>query len=81
LEPSRLTFYNLGINDATVATRDAKSLTQARQEVGEIADCIRAGQFPAKPGFLCNYCDYRLLCPEHEDLLTIHPARALAASQ
>jgi RecB family exonuclease len=80
LEPSRLTFYNMAINDATVTTRDAKSLTLARQRVAEIADSIRAGSFPAKPGFQCRYCDYPLLCPEHEDLLTIHPTRA-ATSQ
>jgi DNA helicase-2/ATP-dependent DNA helicase PcrA len=76
LEPSRLVFYNLGINDATATTRDAKSLAQARQQVAEIADGIRAGEFPANPGYICGFCDYRLLCPEHEDLLTIHPARA-----
>jgi DNA helicase-2/ATP-dependent DNA helicase PcrA len=79
LEPSRLTFYNLVINEATMTTRDDKSLTLARQRVSEIADSIRAGNFPAKPGFQCRYCDYPLICPEHEDLLTIRPARPPAS--
>jgi DNA helicase-2/ATP-dependent DNA helicase PcrA len=79
LDPSRLVFYNLGVNDAVATSRDEKSLKQAREQVAEIADSIRAGDFPAKPGHQCGYCDYRLLCPEHEDLLTIHPARPTAS--
>jgi len=43
-----------------------------------VADEIRAGDFSAKPGFLCRYCDFRLLCPAQEQLITIEPARATA---
>ena len=32
----------------------------------EVAAGIRAGQFPARPGWNCRHCDYRLICPAHE---------------
>ncbi len=75
LEPSRLVFYNLTSNNAVVSTRDEKALQRARQDVATVADSLRAGEFPAKPGFICGMCEYRLLCPEHEDLLSIRPAK------
>ena len=34
--------------------------TKIVREVGE----IRKGQFPAKPGMLCKYCDYRTICED-----------------
>jgi hypothetical protein len=31
-----------------------------------VAAEIRAGDFPARPGFRCRACDYRSLCPAQE---------------
>jgi DNA helicase-2/ATP-dependent DNA helicase PcrA len=73
-QPARLVFYNLQTNEAVAATRDAKQLNAARETVQEVAADIRAGQFPAKPGFLCKFCDFRPLCPAHEQLVSIQTA-------
>ena len=73
LKPERLTFYNLTTNEAVTSERDEKALAKAREAVATTADLIRAGEYPAKPGFICGYCDFRPLCPAHEQLITIRP--------
>ena len=67
LNPARLVFYNLKSNDAVASSRDSTQLDEARQKVQEVAADIRAGEFPARPGFLCKYCEYEAICPAHED--------------
>ncbi|MGH9687031.1 MAG: PD-(D/E)XK nuclease family protein, partial [Candidatus Acidiferrales bacterium] len=74
LEPKRLVLYYLMSNEAVATTRDAKSLAAAKQKIGEVADQIRAGDFSAKPGFGCGFCDYKPLCPAHEQLIPIRTA-------
>ncbi len=71
LEPKRLVLYYLMSNEAVATTRDAKALAAAKQKIGEVADRIRAGDFSAKPGFGCGFCDYKPLCPAHEQLIPI----------
>lgn len=73
IEPSRLVFYNLVNNEAVATTRDDKALAATKQKIAEVADLIRAGEFPAKPAFACAYCDYKPICPAHETLVTIRP--------
>jgi DNA helicase II / ATP-dependent DNA helicase PcrA len=75
LEPERLVFYYLVNNEAVATTRDAKSLKAAKEKIAEVADQIRAGEFPAKPGFMCSYCDFKPLCPAHEQLISIEPRK------
>jgi DNA helicase II / ATP-dependent DNA helicase PcrA len=74
LDPTRLVFYNLVTNEAVAGTRDAKALKETKECIAEVADLIRAKEFPAKPGFGCNFCDYRPLCPAHEQLISIRSA-------
>ena len=74
LAPERLVFYNLTSNEAVATTRDAKALAATKQKIAEVADLIRAGEFSAKPGFSCGYCDFKPLCPAHEQLISIQPA-------
>ena len=45
---------------------------QELEQVATAAD-IRAGQFPAKPGFICRSCAYRPICPAHEEALSVKP--------
>ena len=75
LVPARLVFHNLVNNEAVETSRDAKALAAAKQKISETADRIRAGDFPAAPGFSCGYCDFKPLCPAHEQLISIQPAR------
>ncbi|HEV2341574.1 MAG TPA: ATP-dependent DNA helicase [Candidatus Acidoferrales bacterium] len=74
-DAERLVFYNLTTNEAVATTRDAKALKKAKDTVAEVADQIRAGEFPAKAGFVCRYCDFRPICPAHEQFISISIAR------
>jgi DNA helicase-2/ATP-dependent DNA helicase PcrA len=64
--PARLTLHFLQTNHAVSATREEKQLKKVRAEIQEAAADIRAGEFPAKPGFACRFCDYESICPAHE---------------
>ena len=80
LDPVRLVFYNLMTNEAVAATRDAKALKETKEKIAEVADLIRAREFSPKPGFGCGYCDYKPLCPAHEQLISIRPGQLQADS-
>jgi DNA helicase-2/ATP-dependent DNA helicase PcrA len=67
LTPTRMTFYNLTTNEPVSAERSAADLEEALGEVAEVAASLRARSFPAVPGFLCRNCDFRAICPEHEE--------------
>ena len=67
LNPVRLTFYNLMTNMAVSAARDEKQLKKAEDKVQEVAASIRAGEFDANPGYACRTCEYRPVCPAHEN--------------
>ena len=47
----------------------------------KVADLIRAREFSAKPGFGCGFCDYKPLCPAHEQLISIRLAQRPAAAK
>jgi DNA helicase-2/ATP-dependent DNA helicase PcrA len=64
--PARLTLHFLQSNKPVSATRDEKQLKKVRAEIQEAAADIRAGEFPAKPGFPCRFCDYESICPARE---------------
>jgi DNA helicase-2/ATP-dependent DNA helicase PcrA len=75
LDPLRLVFYNLMTNEGVAATRDAKALKETREKIADVADRIRARDFSAQPGFGCGFCDYKPLCPAHEQLISIRPSQ------
>jgi DNA helicase II / ATP-dependent DNA helicase PcrA len=70
LNPVRLIFHYLLNNQVQATTRDAKQLDDAQKLVLEAAEDIRAGEFAAKPGFVCRSCAYRPICPAHEEALS-----------
>jgi DNA helicase-2/ATP-dependent DNA helicase PcrA len=70
LNPVRLIFHYLVNNQVQTTTRDAKQLDEAQKIVLEAAEDIRAGEFAAKPGFICRSCVYRPICPAHEEALS-----------
>jgi DNA helicase II / ATP-dependent DNA helicase PcrA len=74
LAPGRLIFYNLMNNQPVATARDEKSLKAVKQRIAEVADQIRAGEFSPKPSFSCGSCDYKPICPAHEQLISIEPA-------
>jgi DNA helicase II / ATP-dependent DNA helicase PcrA len=64
--PVRLIYYNLQNNQCVSASREGKQLQEVRGTIQEVAADIRARDFPARPGFVCKYCEFRFLCPAHE---------------
>ena len=59
-------FENLEDRSTVITTRDGKALKKAEQEIADVAAKIARGEFNAKTGFHCNWCAYRILCPEQE---------------
>jgi len=68
--PVRMVFHYLQDNHRQETTRDLKQLDEALRVVQETAADIRAGEFPAKPGFICRNCTYKPICPAHEEALS-----------
>jgi DNA helicase II / ATP-dependent DNA helicase PcrA len=67
--PVRMVFHYLQDNQRQETTRDAKQLDEALRVVQETAADIRAGEFSAKPGFICRNCAYKPICPGHEEAI------------
>ena len=61
--PARLTLHFLQTNQPVSATRDDKQLKKVRAEIQEAAADIRAGEFPAKPGFALPVLRLRIHLP------------------
>ena len=81
LDASRLAFYNLMTNESVAGTRDAKSLAETRDRIAAVADEIRAREFSPRRGFGCNRCDFRPLCPAHEQLVSFGTGDPLATPE
>jgi RecB family exonuclease len=67
LRPLRLTFYCLTNNEPVHTVRTEHDLQAVKTEILATAELIRQNQFPATPGFVCKFCDYRPICPAHEE--------------
>ena len=67
--PARLVFHYLQNNQRQETSRDSKQIAEAEATVQETAADVRAGNFPAKPGFFCRSCAYKPICPAHEESL------------
>jgi DNA helicase II / ATP-dependent DNA helicase PcrA len=61
-----LVFHNLEENVPVKTLRSDAQLLSARSCVEDAAMGIAGGVFDAKPGMHCNFCAYRMLCPEKE---------------
>jgi DNA helicase II / ATP-dependent DNA helicase PcrA len=75
--PERLVFHNLDGNVQISTTRSDIALEEARLEVAKIAAKIAEGKFEPTPGYHCNSCAYRGICPKTEKRI---PEIAAAAS-
>jgi DNA helicase II / ATP-dependent DNA helicase PcrA len=78
VKPVRLIYYNLQDNSCVFASREEKQLQELHGTIQEVAFDIRAREFPARPGFICKYCEYRFLCPAQESRSARSEASELA---
>ena len=67
LVPRSLILFNLATGERVRTTRTPEQFQTLEQTIRQTAAAIRAGQFPPRPGFLCRYCDFRPICPAHEE--------------
>jgi DNA helicase II / ATP-dependent DNA helicase PcrA len=75
-----LSFHNLEDNSVGTTIPTAADLIKVETEIERVANSIRRGEFDAKKGYHCRNCEYRTICPAHEEkLYTI--AKAVATVQ
>jgi DNA helicase II / ATP-dependent DNA helicase PcrA len=63
---SELVFHNLEGNVVVTSGRDEFQRERAKERVQKVAHDIAIGNFGAKPGFYCNFCAFRGVCPARE---------------
>ena len=61
-----LIFQNLANNSTIETTRSPEDLHQTERRIRKVAEGIQAGQFAPQVGRHCNWCAYRMICPEME---------------
>jgi len=70
----RAVSHKIQNNQTLLTARDDKQLKEAEEIIQEVATDIRAGEFSAKPGFICKSCGYRPICPAHEEVTARLPS-------
>jgi DNA helicase II / ATP-dependent DNA helicase PcrA len=72
LKPERLVFHYLMTGETVACSRDRKALAAAKERIAIVANQIRAGEFSPEPKKkVCDYCDFKPLCPAHEQLIPL----------
>jgi ATP-dependent exoDNAse (exonuclease V) beta subunit len=80
MKPVALSFHNLEDNSIATTTRTDADLMKVETEIESVADSIRRSEFEPNKGYHCRNCEYRAICPAHEEkLYTI--AKAVATVQ
>lgn len=63
LKADKLSLYFIESNEKITTTRTEKQLEEKKHEVAEVINEIKSGNFEAKPGMQCSWCDYKEICP------------------
>ncbi|MEE8360041.1 MAG: 3'-5' exonuclease, partial [Candidatus Omnitrophota bacterium] len=63
LDPAMVSFYYVNPNEKVTSTRDKDDYDQTRKTIIDIGTKIHAEEFEPTPGRLCNWCDYKSICP------------------
>ncbi len=63
MKVEKLTYYYLDSGDVVSTNRTSEELEEKKQEVAEIITKMRNGEFDAKPGMQCSWCDFKDICP------------------
>jgi len=75
LAEPRLVLFNLTSGERVRTSRKPEQLAALEQTIRQTARAIQAGRFPPRPAYLCRYCDFRPLCPAHDQVApdgTVH---------
>ncbi|MBI2816009.1 MAG: ATP-dependent helicase [Acidobacteria bacterium] len=67
LEPVSLVLYNLETQEQLRTKRNAADFRELEQLLAETSSNIGNNHFPPAPAYQCRTCDYKTLCPAHDD--------------
>lgn len=62
IEKISLSFYYLAHREKITLSRTEEDIQDVKMKVREVADKIRQGDFPARTGPWCDYCDFKMIC-------------------
>ncbi len=73
--PRDLVLLNVQDNSHALTSRTPRQLDAARLKIEDAAQGIKRGEFDAKPGQHCRWCEYQQLCPATEQrvFLPVNP--------
>jgi superfamily I DNA/RNA helicase/adenosine deaminase/RecB family exonuclease len=64
--PDTVSFFSLTSGEKVSSQRTKEDLREVEETVKEIAEKVLGQEFEPKPGFHCNFCTYKPICPAHE---------------
>ncbi len=59
---SRLSLYFIESNQKVSTTRSDQDLLKAEKEIGDLVSRMQTSDFAPTPGYVCSFCEFRLLC-------------------
>lgn len=68
LNPSKLSLYYLKTNEIVSKVRNQDDMIAVRGLIEEVIKNIVDKNFEPKPGFVCNWCDYPIVCPAYKKI-------------
>jgi putative RecB family exonuclease len=83
IEPERLTLYYLLPGQRMATARTPASADALRRRIATVAERIEAGKFEPRENPLCDWCDFRRVCPifrHREEQLAGDPAPRMTAA-
>jgi putative RecB family exonuclease len=63
IEPEQLTLYYLLPGQRMTTTRTPKDVDELRRRIATVAERVAAGKFEPRENPLCDWCDYKAMCP------------------
>jgi RecB family exonuclease len=63
IEPERLTLYYLLPGQRMSTSRTAEDVDELRRRIATVAERVEAGKFEPRENALCDWCDYKPMCP------------------
>jgi DNA helicase-2/ATP-dependent DNA helicase PcrA len=63
LNPTLVSFYYVNPNKKVTTTRSKEDYEETKSTVIDIGSKITAEEFEPTPGRMCNWCDYKTICP------------------
>jgi len=66
LRPEKLTYYYLENGSACSFTPKQGEINKVEEEIKETIAKIKRSNFKPTPGWQCNYCDFKEICPHRK---------------